>query len=228
MNNKRKGTTLIEILVSVLLISFVMVFLFNILVNMKQEYNLTSLRSTDSLNRATYTRLIQNHLITTTGVKMSFCSSSPNRFCANIGNNFNTPSGYKQLVVENVNQDGKQVGRVIFDGEAWYLSSGTYNISDMKFTYIEQRYISYDSDPSKNSKILTDPNSDFHLLKIIIPVNTDILSNRKLDFELTHYGNNKMGGDSFCITAKKTLSTYIYGSNNTYMSNAKCINRTTS
>ena len=61
LNNK--GVTLIELIVSLALISIVMVFIFNLLIDLKAEDSLSSKRSTDALNRSTIIRLIQNDFL---------------------------------------------------------------------------------------------------------------------------------------------------------------------
>lgn len=201
MNNKSKGTTLIEILISVTLIAFIMVFLFNILVNMKQEYNLISKRSEDSINRAVYTRIIQNYLETSENLKMTILNSSNNN---KISIKFTSSNNVeKYLNIENVDIDGKKVGRVTFGQEGWYLSEGVYDIKDVKFTYIEQKYLT--ASEKRDDDFLNLPDGDYHLLKIIIPVSYDILSSRKLDFEISHYGTNILVDRNFCNETKNNI-----------------------
>ena len=58
-----KGFTLIEIMVSISLIAIVLVFMFNLLGDIKRENALSNNDIADALNRATITRIIQNDFI---------------------------------------------------------------------------------------------------------------------------------------------------------------------
>ena len=218
MNNKSKGTTLIEILLSVLLISFVMVFLFNILINLKEEYNLISVRNEDYLSRASFVRIIQNDLINNENSTISKCSDGNNsKFCITLND--------KKLVVENVNGKGK----VTYDNEVWNLTNGKYNLQDIIFTYYEPKYDIYRG--KGDVRFLNDAESNYHLLKIIIPVTVDISSNRKLDIEISHISANKMIKASEESTFCDDIKTYfknkigISDSDGKLSSNIKCINK---
>ena len=63
MKRKSKGTTLIEIMVSLALISIVLIFVFNILADLKSEDRESTRGPEDSIKRASYTRIIQNDFI---------------------------------------------------------------------------------------------------------------------------------------------------------------------
>ena len=216
MNNKSKGTTLIEILISVLLISIIMIFLLNILINMKEEYNLSSQRSQDSLNRATFTRLIQNDLIDI-GLKQINITSdgSKNRFSVE----FELKNSVKKkLIVENIIENEKEVGRVIYDDEGWTLSSGTYNISEATFTYVEPKYTRFHD--TGDNRFISEKDTDYHLLKINIPVTTDILSNKKYDVEVTHISSESIVKYNFC----NQLKDYYQNKLKYSIANITCIN----
>ena len=70
---KSKGMTLVEIMISVTMISLVMIFTFNILSDMKSENSQATRRSTDSINRATIIRIVQNDFIYKTLIKVEGC-----------------------------------------------------------------------------------------------------------------------------------------------------------
>ena len=220
MNNKSKGTTLIEIMISILLISFIMIFLFNILINMREEYNLSSQRSQDSLNRATFTRIIQNDLIEV-GLKQINISNdgNKNKFCIEFQlNDLST----KKLTVENVVENDKEVGRVIYDGEGWTLSSGTYDISNITFTYVEPKYDRFHD--TGDNRFINERDTDYHLLKIIVPVSTDILSNKKYDVEVSHIGFNSVVSYNFCTKLRNYFQNKLEYRNIANSSNTTCIN----
>lgn len=219
MNNKSKGTTLIEIMISILLISFVMVFLFNILINMKEEYNLSSLRSKDSLNRATYTRIIQNDLIKIGLKKVNILSDgSEDRFTLEFELE---DSSKKKLIVENFNDNNQRVGRIIYDDEIWTLTSGTYDISNIIFTYVEPKYEKY-HDTGEGIYLASD--NDYHVLKIIVPASSDIETNKKLDVEISHIAPNSVASSSFCNDLRNYFQNTLRYSDIVNSSNITCIN----
>ena len=177
MNNKNKGTTLIEIMVSVMLISFVMILLFNILIKVKEEYNLASKRSADAISRATYTRIIQNDLINY-GLK-GIASCSNGLFCLRFTLDNNQ---VRYLILE----DSKTISYGDSSNkEKWELTLGTYNKNDIRFTY---------NVATTNNSLLNSNSSvvNYHLFKLIIPVSSDVTSNKKFDLEITHVGNKAL------------------------------------
>ena len=171
MNKYSKGTTLIEILVSVVLISVVMIFMFNILVDLKAENDLASKRSTDSINRASFTRIIQNDFITYGLKGVSTCSGGI--LCLNFTLDNNQT---KRFIVE--------AQSVIYDGEKWQISSGNYIRNNIKLLY---------KVGTTNTSLLAKPDVvNYHLLKIVIPSVQNTNSNRKFDIEITHVGNKAL------------------------------------
>ena len=116
MNNK--GFTLVELIVSIGLISIVMVFLFNLLGNVKREESLSNSNNTDSLNRSMIIRVIQNDFIELNLRSVNTC---------NVGEvlcySFYFLNGTtKQLIVNKNN--------IIYDNEKWLLESGEYTSSN--------------------------------------------------------------------------------------------------
>ena len=59
----KKGLTLVELIFSLALISIIMVFIFNLIGDLKTEDSLSKTRSEDSLTRSTVINLIQNDFI---------------------------------------------------------------------------------------------------------------------------------------------------------------------
>lgn len=65
---KKNGMTMVEILLSVALISLVIVFVFNILIDLRQEETFSKYKSSDQLNRSIITKTIQDDLIAKGGL----------------------------------------------------------------------------------------------------------------------------------------------------------------
>lgn len=220
MYNKSKGTTLIEIMVSVLLLSFIMIFLFNILINMKEEYNLSNFRSSDSLDRAAFTRIIQNDLIMT-GLKQInvLGEGNENKFTIEFELN---DSSKKKLTVENIDDTNNKKGRIIYDDEGWTLSSGTYDISNISLTYVEPKYEKYHD--TGDTKYLSDVDSNYNIFKLIIPASNDILSNKKFDIEISHIDSNSVVASSFCSDISSYFQNTLHYSDIVNSNNIICIN----
>ena len=60
---KKNGMTLVEIILAVALISLVMIFVFNILVDLRQEETFSSYKSSDQINRSIITKRIQDDIL---------------------------------------------------------------------------------------------------------------------------------------------------------------------
>jgi len=177
MYKKSRGTTLVEVLVSVALISIVLIFVFNILADLKNEYSLASKRSEDAIKRASYTRIIQNDFIAKELVEVSSCpSTSDILLCLN----FKYKDGSTKLL--NINKQS-----VVYDNEIWKLSTGEYKIEDAMICYKKIDDIINLSSLSETKKSDVILNSDkYHLLKIIVPATSAASSNKKYNFEIIH------------------------------------------
>ena len=171
MNSKSKGTTLIEIMVSVVLISIVMIFIFNILVDIKAENELASKRSTDSLNRASFTRIIQNDFISNELNGVDTCNKQNSILCLKFL--FNNDSSKELIVFDDF---------IVYDNEKWTLTTGKYLKDEIKITYKLAT-----QDESKIKK-----NENYHFFELIVPVSKDVSSNRKYDLELTHISKDRL------------------------------------
>lgn len=60
---KKNGMTLVEIILAVALISLVMIFVFNMLVDLRQEETFSSYKSSDQINRSIISKRIQDDLL---------------------------------------------------------------------------------------------------------------------------------------------------------------------
>ena len=159
MKRKSKGTTLIEIMVSLALISVVLIFIFNILADLKSEDRESTRGSRDSIKRASYTRIIQNDFIMLQLNKVAKCDMSGSLFCFQFSFKKDSP---KKLVVYK--------DKIVYADEQWTLESSEYSKENSKFCYERT-----DSGDSHN-----------HLLKITIPTKLNPNMSRKLDVELTY------------------------------------------
>ena len=166
MQKVSKGTTLVEIMISVILISVILIFVFNILADLKSEDNLSSKRSEDALARASYTRIIQNDFIDSTLIGVSPCSEG--LICLNFS--FRKNNATKKLVIFN--------DYLVYADEKWKLSYGSYLKNQAKLTY---RVATRDNAMLSDSDVI-----NYSYLKIYIPVTYNTISNRKYDLELVY------------------------------------------
>ena len=119
MNNK--GTTLIEILVSVILITMVTIFLFAVLSDLRNEEYLSESKSKDALNRTEIIHIIENDFINL-GLKDIQVKNCSNNLCATITFKDDTT---KQLKITQT--------YLKYDGERWDLTGGKYLIDETVF-----------------------------------------------------------------------------------------------
>lgn len=117
MKSKSKGTTLVEILVSLAMISIVLIFIFNILSDLKVEDRESTKGSRDSIERASYTRIIQNDFIINKLTNVNSCGTNCYRFTFKTGSS-------KNLQVNS--------NEVIYGDEKWTLDSTTFNFGKRK------------------------------------------------------------------------------------------------
>ena len=72
----KKGMTLMEVLVSLVLISIVMIFIVNLLSDLKNEGILSNKRNEDSLTRASLINVIEADLINTNPYLVTFIKNT--------------------------------------------------------------------------------------------------------------------------------------------------------
>ncbi len=168
----KKGLTLVELIFSLALISIIMVFIFNLLGDLKTEDSLSKTRSEDSLTRSTVINLIQNDFIKLGLYKWSSCNQSGSLMCMSFTFKDNTT---KYL---HVYEDFIAYGATGLM-EKWTLQGGKFTMDN--FTYCFKTTI--DNPPSG-----LDTSSPNYYLKIFIPVTHDVKSKRKYDFEIMSMG----------------------------------------
>ena len=127
MKKYSKGTTLIEIMVSLALISVVLIFMFNILSDLKVEDRESTRGSEDSVERASYTRIIQNDFINLGLKSINYCSASTSLFCYAF--TFDNGTTKNLEVYQNV---------IIYDDEKWTVDSTTFNKDKSSFCVQEK------------------------------------------------------------------------------------------
>lgn len=160
MNNK--GTTLVEVMISIGLIAIVMVFLFNLLIDLKSEDSLSTKNNDEALNRATIIRIINTDFINKGLKQLTFCD---NKDCTStylyFNFYFNDGTSKKMQVFED---------HLIYDDEGWKLSSGKYNLGALDYCY-------------KNPE-----GTKEYYLKINIPVVHKTSTNRNFDLDIVNMG----------------------------------------
>ena len=190
MNNK--GTTLIEVMISVALIAIIMVFMFTLLVDLKNEESLSTKKSADALNRSAIIHLIQNDIISR-GIKtLTFCNDATDVCDANhlyYTFNFQDNTSKKLIAYNNY---------FVYDNEKWTLSSGKYELSNMQYCFkndvssngVTSPYYYYmlliHKDNLVSSNGVTSP---YYYLRITIPATHDATSRRKYDIDLVEIKN---------------------------------------
>lgn len=123
---KSKGMTMVELIVSVGLISIVMVFVFNILVDMRQEETNGSFKSQDLINRSLIIRTIQKDFINKKLYTINECllEQEDDIVCLNFVFRDNSTATLK--IAKNT---------VEYNGEKWTLQTGSYDIKNEDYKY---------------------------------------------------------------------------------------------
>ena len=212
MKKYSKGTTMVEIMVSVVLISIVMIFIFTILVDLKNEYALASKKSKDSISRAGFMRIIQNDFSKYTLKAFNPCPSTTFRnakICMAFtfgdpisGNNLFTK--YFAVIVNTTNSDLNDY--IIYDDsnsssfERWDLEDGKYNADRISLCYDQ---------PGSTDGSLTsvEKNNLYHFFRLVVPAYSNTSSNRKYDIEIVHVGKGSVDFNSTDIDNKLHLQT---------------------
>ena len=129
MNNK--GTTLVEVVVSILLIAMVMILIFQMLMNLRNEDYISTSKSEDSLVRTEIIHLVENDFINKELKKISQVScASGGIFCLKFDFYDGTS---KRLDFQN--------NAAIYGDEIWYVSKvnntyiAKYDVANVKFCY---------------------------------------------------------------------------------------------
>lgn len=172
---KRNGMTLIEIMVSVVLISIVMVFIFNLLLDLKQEENISSDKAQDQLNRSVITKTIQDDFLDREIKAINNCNDGNYIACFRFTFFDNTygfikvdENNFYYEQSENPNGDGSSL-------ERWELKTTTYS-DDYFYCYQE--------------------NGNLYYLQFVFPVvqTINVLKSKMVfDIELLFMGEKKEG-----------------------------------
>ena len=121
MNNK--GTTIVEIIVSIALISIILIFIFNLLSSLKNEDYLSNARIQDSLKRTEIIHIIQNDFIYK-GLSKAEVDKCGNNICATF--TFNDDTEKNLEVKEN---------ELIYDDEIWIMN-GKLLLNEVTYCYL--------------------------------------------------------------------------------------------
>jgi len=167
----KKGMTLMEVLVSLILISIVMVFLVNLLSDLKSEDVISTKRNQDALTRASLINVIEGDLVNKSLVNFSSsCDQKPSDV---VCYQFNYSDVTKYLYV---NANFIAYG-ILNSMEKWDINYGTYDINNIAVYELNNIGGSYTPE---------------YLLTIHIPVTgVDTTNKRKYDVDITYLGSNK-------------------------------------
>lgn len=174
MNNK--GMTLMEVLVSLVLISIVMIFIVNLLSDLKNEGILSTRRNEDSLTRASLISVIEADLISSDNYLVKFKKECNQK-------DRTTSKRCYQFTFKNHTVKTLYV-------TSTYIAYGEYTLSNNNASKMEKWNIGYGTyDVSKiavNCVVSPDGNKSPTLLTIHIPVNgVDATAKNKFDIDLT-------------------------------------------
>ncbi len=122
---KNKGFTLVELMVSIALVSLVLVFMFNLLGDVKRENSLSNDNINDTLNRSTITRIIQNEWIENDLIRVEKCSVSGTILCYTFTFKDNST---KDLLVKEKELE--------YDNEKWILDDGEYSTDGASYCFL--------------------------------------------------------------------------------------------
>ena len=164
----KKGMTLMEMLVSLVLISIVMIFVVNLLSDLKNEGMLSNKRNTDSLTRASFINVIEGDLIDDTNYLTTFIQNCDQKDQENTNSCYQFK--FKNDTIKNlyINKSFIAYGPS-GSMEKWNLNYGSYDVDNISVTYVG---------PTKKNA----PS----LLTIHIPViGVDSSAKNKFDIELT-------------------------------------------
>ncbi len=178
MKNKyNKGITLVEIMVSIALISVIVLFIFSILIDLKREYNGIEKRGNDSLTRATAIRIVENDIIEKKLKKITY---DQNNYTFTLY--FNDDSSNKLEIGDKYIAYGNEFK------EVWNFENGEFDRDNIELY-------------SQGSNI-----TKFYLLRIYVPFIYSNNSNRDLDFEITYNSDKEIeNADDICKTIQDTV-----------------------
>ncbi len=196
----KKGFTLMEIIVSVALLSIVMLLLFQLMIDLEYEDNHSSFAKDNQIKRATIIKRVEKDLM---DKGLSLVSLNKTSDYATLTFKYSNNTDSSVVVYEN---------KISYSGETWLLESGgaTYDFNNILITTYPNDnnklcsfILNVDSDgdgvcnfncgtdensiTNKNEKYLSCPN--YKYTKIIIPVITE-KDNSIDDIEFFYIGKN--------------------------------------
>ena len=174
MNNK--GVTLVELMVSLVLITIVMIFIFNLLFEMKNEDYLSSSKSDDAMKRSEIIHLIQNDFINYKLKKVTQISCTNGAtFCINFS--FHETSDKKLFFFKD---------HLVYNDEVFYISVGSFETD--KTTYCRYSVNKETKLEGTNNQIIE---SYYNYFKLTIPITHDATVKRKTTIDLSYLSTKK-------------------------------------
>ncbi len=192
MKLNSKGMTLTEVIAALIILSIVMIFLFNILSDLRYEDYLSLSRNEDSINRANLINIIENDFISKDLYRVSSCEDG-NNICLLL--DFKKSNQKKLIVAETYVAYGSENAL-----EKWDLQNGKYDLQSFSYCL---KTSSYDENLSDLTNMQY---SEYFFLRIKVPV-IDIIDNgRKADLDLIYM--NKSINHQFPYSISVRGSTY--------------------
>ena len=183
MKLNKKGITLVEIIISIALISIVLIFLFSLLVDVKDMNDEASINSDYLINKALMLKNIEEDLDETTNLKISTCE---------INDFYTTYNTYKDSLEDK--QKANECIKFIFNDD-------NSNVAHLGIYYYKNKdsyVISYIHGNTKATRLL--PEFDKY--------NVDESGKIKNGFEIKY--SNSSGITNELITSEKTLNKNIF------------------
>ena len=172
MKINNKGMTLTEVIAALIILSIVMIFLFNILSDLRYEDFLSSTRNEDAVNRASLINLIENDFITKDLYKVTPCIDG-NNICLTFDYRL---TKQKTLIISETYVAYGPINMM----ERWDLANGKYDLDNFNYCL---KTSSYNPDLSDEINL---QNSEYFSLKIFVPVIDTVSNSRKADIDLTY------------------------------------------
>ena len=177
MNNK--GTTLVEVLVSVVLIAIVMIFIFNLLSDLKNEDYLSNYRTQDSLNRTELIHLVENDFINMELLNVTSNNCGSDKMCITFE--------YKDKIgITRIKQLEIKQNEIIYGDEKWLFNSK-----------IQLDGTVYCAKSNYNG---------YYIFNLNVPINHEATSARKLSIDISYLSTKSVNIPSSINVKNGTIS----------------------
>lgn len=207
---KRNGMTLVEVILAVALISLVMIFVFNILVDLRQEETFSAYKASDQINRSIITKRIQDDLLNRqlTGIENGNGTCLNNdTFCNKVNLIYKDGSIGKITVEEHYfSYQFCSSSSNCESVERWNLSAASYK-RDFVYCFNYGGNISGGSNNNYYVQLIFPVNLTDNALEsqIIFDIELLYLSNSNLDFDgednwKNNFNKNITGATKICTT----------------------------